>query len=1055
FMQKLNQNSYVESYGFIYDGVIPRKLGIYRVANDYIGSIYFGTESNRRSSWLGYSIPTGFYEPTGATLRAPRSNEVLTDDGYFEQYSNLCPSGQVELYQKTLYIPYGTESGTGRCYTYVEPADCYHSSMGGYDIDRFGNMCDLQVGYPTQCPSGTYLLTPYTSPSDDYMCEYRQSPYCPPGTIRKGGSCYYYTSPSSWYCYNSCSGYYSSCSCGSPSYGYCTCSYTYRDWWYARYENGTYVCPTYSNCVLNYQSGQYCYYTCTGTSSFSACPSGYWYDYSTGYCISYYGSACSGGYSYDSSRDICYYRVQAWCSYGTRKCCDPESPGGRYSGCYVTNTYVGPGTAYPSDQTGKIYCRNGLYFYRDRCYRYNDIACSRTYSESLVSSGNLVILGSEDSLGQWTGTCWRKTEDSCRGDAIIRKPHVVSSQITDNTCGRERQRVNSVSDLTSQNAISDFEQALLRYFRRYYFGTTSGDFKISPYPYTSSLVVLRGFFEEPNKFICPLDSSISCAPLSGNTYICTNSEKFCAMCTEGIPPKAESNQVFAGIYRIKEFPDRVYGLFRSKYNYLGAYDMTNAIPGSRLPKSSEVSQIKSFFKIDSFWTEESVSSETNFEKLDNVVVVMSVNNFGFVAECLFGDDMNMVCTADMVPCNGNTCPLGNYQCIPVAGVKYCSKYSWTCKNLADPRVWEGVGEEYDPDPETESPGEIDNEQGCLGQISIFSGTALRCRPQGLYTGPNDCCDDDLADEDEIPKDSFGGSPHAFLAMGVSMAITAVTQAGQLMYRLYDIYRAGGRATLSVSSKVDPILGKISAYKLDYGGKTVYISEGQGRMFQAIAGEGGVIDIKSEGAFGKALGKGIAGYFGSAEFAYDVFSAIVPMMINDPYGKAVASVALSALKMVLFPGTSPIGLAMAVASLVMTYFMMSCDAQDYQTVRLRRAGRCVKIGDFCIKKWPVVGCVQKGRRYCCFNSKIARIIHEQGRPQLSTFNYSHNWGGSRKPNCRGFTPEEFQALDFGKIDFSEYIEDIEREVKSKFQQIEQDIYKRMKETTKERLPSGGD
>ncbi|MEM0333680.1 MAG: hypothetical protein QXX30_04465, partial [Candidatus Aenigmatarchaeota archaeon] len=127
FMQKLNENGYVEAYGFIFDNnAVPRRLGIYRESNDYVGTIYFGTESNRRSDWLRYSIPRGFYEPTGATLRPPRSNEVLTDDGYFERYTNLCPSGQVELYQQTVYIPYGTEIGTGKCYTYIEPADCYH-----------------------------------------------------------------------------------------------------------------------------------------------------------------------------------------------------------------------------------------------------------------------------------------------------------------------------------------------------------------------------------------------------------------------------------------------------------------------------------------------------------------------------------------------------------------------------------------------------------------------------------------------------------------------------------------------------------------------------------------------------------------------------------------------------------------------------------------------------------------------------------------------------------------------------------------------------------------
>ncbi|MEM1772103.1 MAG: S-layer homology domain-containing protein [Ignisphaera sp.] len=1199
FVQKLNENGLVEAYGFIFgSNAVPQRLGIYRVSNDYIGTVYFGTESNRRSNWLSYSIPPGFYEPTGATLRPPRSNEVLTDDGYFERYTNLCPSGQVELYQKTVYIPYGTETGTGKCYTYVEPADCYHSTMGGYDVDKIGNMCDLQVGVPDQCPPGTHLLTPRTSPSDDYKCEYRQAPGCPSWAIRIGGSCYEYLSPSVSYCQQNCGA-----SCSSCSYignGLCECNTTYSTIRYATYLRGSitraqfavlyirarygdyfsynttpyftdvptshsyfkyiqrlrqdglttgcspssycpndylrrfelyiflirhilgdnfgynttpcypdvtpssvgetvfkyiqkacelnlvvgtqrgqnfyplshpsisevnqafsraglylgyYVCPIVRGCALNYMDYYYyCYYTCSSRTTVSACPPTYSFDSSRGLCIRFYSGACPPNYTYDRNRDICYYRVDAQCSVGTRKCCDPE--GGGYSGCYITNHYVGPGTAFPSDRIGKIYCRNGLHFYNDRCYRYEGIACSGTYSEGLVSSGNLVILGSEDSIGQWTGACWRKTEDSCRGDAIIRRPHVRGTQITDNTCGRERQRVDTLADLTSQSAISDFEQALLRYFGRYYFGTTSANFNVSPYPYTSSLIAFRGFFEESNKFVCPLDFNTPCAPLSGNTYVCAKSENHCAMCTEGIPPRANQNQAFVGIHRIKEYPDRVYGLFRSRYNYLGAYDIVNAIPGSRLPKNSEVPLIKSFFNIDSLWTEERVSAEKDFEKIDNVVIVMSPDNFGFVAECLFGDDMNMVCAADMVPCNGNTCPLGNYPCIPVNGVRYCSKYSWTCKNLADPRAWEGVEEWFDPDPETENPESIDMDEGCLGRLSIFPGTALRCRLSGPYTGFRDCCSDSLVEEKEIPKDNFGGTPNAFLYFGISMATTAITQAGQFMYRLYDIYRSGGTATLTVAAeRVDPLLGKIKVYQLQYGDKSVLLSEGQGRMFEAIAGGGGSINIKDETGFGQALGKGLAAYFGSAEFAYDMFSAIVPMMINDPYGKAVANIALSALKMHLFPGTSPLGLAFAVASLVMTIFMMSCDAQDYQTVRLKKAGRCVKVGPFCVKSWPIVRCVQYGERYCCFNSKIARIIHEQGRPQLATFGYSHNWGSPRHPNCRGFSPEEFQALDFGKIDFSEYIEDLEREVKSKFRQVEQDIYRKMEETTKKRMPGG--
>ena len=52
--------------------------------------------------------------------------------------------------------------------------------------------------------------------------------------------------------------------------------------------------------------------------------------------------------------------------------------------------------------------------------------------------------------------------------------------------------------------------------------------------------------------------------------------------------------------------------------------------------------------------------------------------------------------------------------------------------------------------------------------------------------------------------------------------------------------------------------------------------------------------------------------------------------------------------------------------------------------------------------------------------MARIIQEQGRPQLTTFGPTGSWGTPDNPDCRGFTPEEFESIDFAKIDFSEYI-----------------------------------
>jgi len=78
------------------------------------------------------------------------------------------------------------------------------------------------------------------------------------------------------------------------------------------------------------------------------------------------------------------------------------------------------------------------------------------------------------------------------------------------------------------------------------------------------------------------------------------------------------------------------------------------------------------------------------------------------------------------------------------------------------------------------------------------------------------------------------------------------------------------------------------------------------------------------------------------------------------------------------------------------------------------GKCHYIGSYCSVK--VLGvCLQRKKTFCCFSSPLARIIQEQGRRQLGI-----SWGDPKHPNCRGFTPEEFQRIDFSKIDFSEWI-----------------------------------
>jgi conjugal transfer mating pair stabilization protein TraN len=128
---------------------------------------------------------------------------------------------------------------------------------------------------------------------------------------------------------------------------------------------------------------------------------------------------------------------------------------------------------------------------------------------------------------------------------------------------------------------------------------------------------------------------------------------------------------------------------------------------------------------------------------------------------------------------------------------------------------------------------------------------------------------------------------------------------------------------------------------------------------------------------------------------------------------------------VFPAT----LILDIVGILVVVFMGGCDKEDHITVTLRESGYCHYVDTDCIKRVKIAKlikiCVQHAEFYCCFNSKLARIIHEQGRPQLNTD--IRNWGGGKHPHCRGFTPEEFASLDFDKIDLSEYLEDITRNV----------------------------
>ena len=100
-------------------------------------------------------------------------------------------------------------------------------------------------------------------------------------------------------------------------------------------------------------------------------------------------------------------------------------------------------------------------------------------------------------------------------------------------------------------------------------------------------------------------------------------------------------------------------------------------------------------------------------------------------------------------------------------------------------------------------------------------------------------------------------------------------------------------------------------------------------------------------------------------------------------------------------------------------LLSCE-QAEQILAMKHDKRlCHGVGSYCSVRIPLVDlCIETTETYCCFNSRLARVLNEQGRAQLQ-----RSWGSAKHPECSGFTLAELQALDFSRMDLSEFYAEI--------------------------------
>lgn len=102
-----------------------------------------------------------------------------------------------------------------------------------------------------------------------------------------------------------------------------------------------------------------------------------------------------------------------------------------------------------------------------------------------------------------------------------------------------------------------------------------------------------------------------------------------------------------------------------------------------------------------------------------------------------------------------------------------------------------------------------------------------------------------------------------------------------------------------------------------------------------------------------------------------------------------------------------------------YLSANCKENEIALMKSQEKKLCHYVGSYCSKKIPIIGtCQTTTKSYCCFGSKISRVINEQGKAQLGI-----GWGSGASPDCRGLTANELQNLKFDTMDLSEITSDI--------------------------------
>jgi hypothetical protein len=339
----------------------------------------------------------------------------------------------------------------------------------------------------------------------------------------------------------------------------------------------------------------------------------------------------------------------------------------------------------------------------------------------------------------------------------------------------------------------------------------------------------------------------------------------------------------------------------------------------------------------------------------------------------------------------------------------------------------------------DNPGETD-----LSKISIFKGEAARCS-EGMWGAAPNCCNPISKGADAknaiVAQEVLGAAWNQIAVRTVgseymydSLLTKTVDLIGKGLNAIRDAYNA---ATSSV-----PVVMEAANQAANVGSNVNAAASGTGSLSNAAAGIGGYIGGQAGGAAGtyvanrvgantgwsgtlSALGTAAGTYAGTYVGAYA--ANVVSAFAAAPAGGGMAA-ASSAAATGGTAGTAAttaasatvIGLVIVLVIMIIMSFA-ACSPEDMMTqLKLGAPGICHYVGTYCNTHDFAGGCITTMQQYCCFNSRLAKIIQEGAKEQLPGLG---GWGTPEAPNCAGMKVSELTAVDFSKIDMTEFVADV--------------------------------